>query len=146
VDLVERKRVFDQIDLKDLTSEMLDRALKKDTRSISLDALAGMNDQGTFFRDVLKERLAAAEKDTSGAWHTILVVSAHTDFPNGSSLRIPQTRDCHCQVVYIRFSLGPNGSDDIDNMLKAYKPQVFEPLVWAEFREDFGRIYGQLLR
>jgi len=146
VDLQERRRAFDQIDLKDLTPEMVAQTLKKDTRSISLDALAGRLDQGNFFRDVLRERLTAAENDTSGARHAILVVGPHTKFPNDSGLKLSPTRDCHCQIFHLRFTLGPNAEDDIDDMLKAYKPQIFEPLTWEEFREDFGKIYGQLLR
>jgi hypothetical protein len=146
VDLEERRRVFNQIDLKDVTSEMLEHAMKKDTRTVTLDALAGRADQGTFFRDVLRERLTAAENDTSGARQVILVVAALSNFPNDSGLKLSPVRDCHCQVFHLRFTLGPNSSDDIDDMLKAYKPQVFEPLTWEEFREDFGKIYGQLLR
>jgi len=49
-------------------------------------------------------------------------------------------------VFYVRFALVPNEPDHIDDMLKAYKPQVFDPLTWQEFRQDFGKIYAQLLR
>jgi len=52
--------------------------------------------------------------------------------------------DCHCQVFYIRFALFPGERDDIDNILEEYKPQVFEPRTWRDFREDFGKIYAQL--
>jgi hypothetical protein len=31
-------------------------------------------------------------------------------------------------------------------MIKAYKPRVFEPLAWTEFREAFSKIYDQVLR
>ena len=40
----------------------------------------------------------------------------------------------------------PNEGDDIDDLLKPYKPRVFSPLTWKEFRKDFAAMYAELLR
>ena len=144
VNLEDQTRAFDEVDLKDVTPELLDGAFKKETGIVSLDALARSREQGTFFRDTLKERLLRAQNDNSGARHAIVVVSAASAFQNSSGLTIRRGGDCHCQVFYIRFALFPGERDDIDNILEEYKPQVFEPLTWRDFREDFGKIYAQL--
>ena len=147
VDLSERTRPLDGIELKGVTRELLDSTIKKDTSTVSVATLANEGSRGRFFHDVLRARLQEAERDVSEARHVIIVVSASSTFPDTSSLAIPSTRDCHCQVYYMRFALVmPGEPDNIDDMLKAYKPQVFEPLTWREFREDFGKIYAQLLK
>ena len=147
VDLTNRTLEFDGRDLKDVTREMLEGAINKDTNTVSIDALAGKADRGRFFRDVLKARFEEAEKETTGAEHVIIVVAARSTFPKGSSvLPLKPERDCHCRVIYVRFALEPNESDDIAGLLKAYKPRVFEPLDWQEFRKDFAIIYEQLVR
>ena len=144
VNLVDQTRAFDEVDLKDVTPELLDGAFKKETGIVSLDALTRSREQGAFFRDTLKARLLRAENDNSGARHAIVVVSAASAFQNSSGLAIRRGGNCHCQVFYIRFALFPGERDDIDNILEEYKPQVFEPRTWRDFREDFGKIYAQL--
>jgi len=147
MDLTNRTLEFDHRDLKDVTREMLEGAINKDTSTVSIDALAGKADRGRFFRDVLRARFEEAENETTGAEHVILVVAARSNFPKGSSvLPLKPERDCHCRVIYVRFALDPNESDDIDRLLKPYKPRVFEPLDWREFRRDFAVIYEQLVR
>jgi len=147
MDLTNRTLEFDHRDLKDVTREMLEGAINKDTSTVSIDALAGKADRGRFFRDVLRARFEEAENETTGAEHVILVVAARSNFPKGSSvLPLKPERDCHCRVIYVRFALEPNESDDIDRLLKPYKPRVFEPLDWREFRRDFAVIYEQLVR
>jgi hypothetical protein len=147
MDLTDRTLEFDHRDLKDVTREMLEDAIHKDTSTVSIDALAGKADRGRFFRDVLRARFEEAENDTTGAEHVIVVVAARSNFPKGSSVpSLRAERDCHCRVLYVRFALEPNESDDIDRLLKPYKPRVFEPLDWQEFRRDFSVIYEQLVR
>jgi hypothetical protein len=95
-------------------------------------------------RDVLRERFEEAERDNSGANHVIIVVGARHVFPSGASVTpLSPARDCHCKVYYVRFALVPHEGDDVDRLLKPYKPKVFEPLNWSEFRASFGRIYQQ---
>jgi hypothetical protein len=147
IDLTNRTLEFDRKDLKDLTKEMLEDAINKDTSTVSIDALAGQGDRGRFFRDVLRARFEEAEKETTGAEHVIIVVAARSTFPKGSSvLPLKPERDCFCRVIYVRFALEPNESDDIDKLLRPYKPRVFEPLDWQEFRKNFATIYDQLIR
>jgi hypothetical protein len=146
VDLTEGTRVFDRQDLTEITPEMLENSIGKDAKTVSLDNLAKEADRGRLFRDILMERLDEAARDTSGARHAIIVVSARSAIANSGSLTLPFTRDCHCQVFYLRFALIPNETDDIDNMLKAYRPRIYEPLSWTEFRDDFREIYEQLER
>ena len=146
LDLGARMRVFDRVDMKGITRETLDLALKRDATTVTLDNLAGASDRGRFLRDILQERLDEATKDNSGARHAVIVVSAANAFPNSSALALPAVRDCHCQIYYTRFALRVNERDDIDNILSAYKPRLFEPFDWRQFREQFGRIYEQLLR
>jgi len=55
-------------------------------------------------------------------------------------------RNCHCRLIYVRFALEPNALDDIESLLKPYKPRVFEPLDWQEFRKNFAAIYEELIR
>ena len=146
LDLARRTRVFDRVNMRGITPSTLDKAIRTETQTVTLDNLVADPRRGRFLREVLKERLEEAEKDTSGAEHAIVVVSASATFAGASGLAIPATRDCHCRVYYVRFGLVPHSPDDIDDMLKAYRPRVFEPLTWADFREDFGKIYDQLLR
>jgi len=147
IDLTNRTLEFDRRDLKDVTHEMLEGAINKDTSTVSIDALAGKAERGRYFRAVLRARFEEAEKETTGAEHVIIVVAARSTFPRGSSvLPLKPERDCHCRVIYVRFALEPNESDDIERLLKAYKPRVFEPLDWQEFRRDFAIVYEQLVR
>jgi hypothetical protein len=150
VDLTNRSFVFDRRDLKEVTREILDDAvtdIRKNSNTVSIDALAGKSDRGHFFRDVLRARIEAGEKESDGAEHVIIVVAVRSKFPKGSSIPplIPE-RDCHCRVIYVRFALEPNDFDDVDSLLKAYKPRVFEPLDWQEYRKHFATIYEQLVR
>jgi hypothetical protein len=146
LDLPERTRVFDQVDMKGIAADTLRNAITKDQSTVTLESLTRPDTRGEFFRDVLKERFEEAEKDTSGARHAIIVVSASSKFPNNSNLALSPARNCPCEVFYISFALVQHDRDDIDHMLRAYKPQVFQPATWREFREDFGRIYERLLR
>jgi hypothetical protein len=147
VDLMNRKRVFHRQDMKEITPELLDAALKIDTNTVPLTALADTGERGSFLRDVLKERFEEAEKDTSGAHHAIIVVGARSTFPNGSSLLpIPRSKNCRCQVFYSRFTVGRSEADDVDNLISAFKPPIFETLSWLEVRDAFGKIYEQLHR
>jgi hypothetical protein len=147
VDLIARTRVFDWQNLSEVTREDLDKAIRKESeKTVTLDNLAGESDRGRFFRDVLMQRLEEAARDTSGARHAIIVVSARSEFPNSSNLGIPAMKNCRCQIFYVRFALVPNETDDIDNMLKPLRPRVYEPLNWTEFRNDFREIYEQLSR
>jgi hypothetical protein len=147
VDLTDRKRVFDRRDMKEITLELLEQTIKKDTSTVSVTALAGKAGSGLFLRDVLRERFEAAEKDASGANHAIIVVGARSAFTNGSSLApIPRTPNCRCQVFYVRFTVARHGDDDVERLLKAHKPRIFAPLDWPELREVFGKIYEQLHR
>jgi hypothetical protein len=147
VDLTDRKRAFDRRDMKEITPELLEQAIKKDTNTVSVVALAGKAESGLFFRDVLRERFEVAEKDTSGANHAIIVVGARSAFSNGSNLApLPQAPNCRCQVFYVRFTVARHGDDDVERLLKAYKPRIFAPLDWTEFREAFGKIYEQIHR
>jgi hypothetical protein len=96
---------------------------------------------------VLRARIEDGEKETDGAEHVIIVVAARSKFPKGSSVPpLTPERDCHCRLIRVRFALESNDSDDIDSLLKAYKPRVFEPLDWQEFRKNFATIYEQLVR
>jgi hypothetical protein len=144
VDLTEGTRVFDQVGLSEVTPQMLTNSIGNDPKTVSLDNLSRESDRGRLFRDVLSERLEEATRDTSGARHTIIVVTARNAFPNSDSLTLPAIRDCHCKVFYLRFAMLPNETDDIDNMLKAYRPRIYEPLSWTEFRRDFEKIYAEL--
>jgi hypothetical protein len=147
VDLTNRTLVFDRRDIREVTHEMLGDAINKDASTVSVEALAGKADRGRFFRDVLRTQFEEAEKEATGVEHVIIVVAARSTFPKGSSVPpLSPERDCHCHVIYVRFALQPNESDDIEGLLKAYKPRVFDPLDWQEFRKDFASIYEQLLR
>jgi hypothetical protein len=150
VDLINRSLVFDRRDMKEFTREVLDdaiTAISRNSNTVSVDALAGKADRGHFFRDVLRARIEDGEKETGAAEHVIIVVAVRSKFPKGSSVPpLKPERDCHCRVIYVRFALQPNEPADIDGLLKAYKPRVFEPLDWQEFRRNFASIYEQLLR
>jgi len=150
VDLTNRSFVFDRRELRQVTEKMLDDAitgLVENSSTVSVDALAGKADRGRFFRDVLRARIEDGENESEGAEHVIIVVAPRSKFPKGSSVPpLSPERDCHCRVIYVRFALEPNDVDEIDSLLKAYKPRVFEPLDWEEFRKDFAAIYEQLLR
>jgi hypothetical protein len=145
-DLINRRLVFDMQNMKELPLERIEAEIRKDTNTVSFDALAGAGERGRFLRDVLRAKLEAAENDAEGAQHVIIIVAPRTEIPGISSLQplIPG-RDCHCQVVYLRVA-PKSGADDIDDLLKWYRPQVFEPVTWLEFRKDFGTIYQQLIR
>jgi hypothetical protein len=149
-DLINRSLVFDRRDMKEFTREILDdaiTAISRNSNTVTVDALAGKADRGRFFRDVLRARFEEAENESDGTEHAIIVVAARSKFPKGSSVPpLKPERDCHCRVIYVRFALQPNEPDDIDGLLKAYKPRVFEPLDWQEFRRNFASIYEQLLR
>jgi hypothetical protein len=147
VDLIARTRVFDWSDLSQVTRADLEKAIRKESdKTVTLDNLAGESDRGRFLRDVLMQRLEEAARDTTGARHAIIVVSARSAFPNSSNLAIPAMKNCRCEIFYVRFALVPNETDDIDNMLKALRPRVYEPLSWREFRGDFEEIYARLQR
>jgi hypothetical protein len=146
VDLSDRTIVIDRVDLKEVTREMLNNAINKDTNTVSVDALAGVADRGRFLRDLIRERLKEAEGESDGTEHVIILVAARSYLLKGSSAApLLPGQDCHCRVFYVRFALQPNESDDIDSLLKAYKPRIFEALDWQEFRKNFARIYEQLL-
>lgn len=147
VDLSNRSLPFDRVDLKSVSADQLGSAIAKDTQTVQFGDLVGQSQNGAFFRDVLKQRFEEAEKDNSGANHVIIVVGARQAFPSGTTLRpLSPARDCHCRVFYVRFAMVPLESDDVDRLLKPYKPKVFEPLNWADFRENFGAIYQQISR
>jgi hypothetical protein len=150
VDLTNRTYVFDRWDLKEVTPEILDEAvaeLGEDSTTVTIEALAGKADRGRFFRDVLRARIEDGENDSNGADHVIIVVGIRSKFPKGSSVPpLTPERDCHCRVIYVRFALEPNALDDIESLLKPYKPRVFEPLDWQEFRKNFAAIYEELIR
>ena len=146
VDLTNRTLVLDRRDMKDVTPEMIDSAINNDVNTVSIGALKGAEDRARFFQDVLRSHFEAAQKESDGAEHVIIVVAARSDFPKGSSLLPPSSaQDCRCRVIYLRFALLVNETDDIDDVLKPYKPRVFDPLDWQEFRKDFGTIYQQLI-
>ena len=113
------------VEMKGITLGHAAQAQSKRTRAPSRWTLSRREaNQGRFFRDVVKERLERGRKTTTQAPGTPLSSSApRTTFSNTSSLALSPARDCHCEVFYLRFSLVPNEGDDIDNMLKAYKPQ-----------------------
>jgi hypothetical protein len=145
LDLMDGTRVFDQVDLGKITSEQVHRELFKDRTTVSLDAMVGRAHSGALFRQALKDRLEEAENDTSGANHVVIVVNARSKFPDEATLKpLQSSQPCHCRVFYVRFALMPNETDDIPKLLKSYRPQIFEPLSWKEFREDFARIYERL--
>jgi len=147
VDLTDRTLVFDRRDLKDVTREMLNEAINKDRHSVSVGALSGQADQGRFFREIVRARIEAAEKETEGAEHVIIIVGARSDLPKGATVvPLAPERDCRCRIIYVRFALQPNESDDMDSLLKAYKPRVYDPVDWQDFRKTFATIYAQLLR
>jgi len=147
VDLANRTLVLDRRDMKDVTLDMIDSAINREVHTVSVDALKGSTDSGRFFQDVLRAQFEAAEKETGGAEHVFIVVAARSDFPKGSSLLPPSSvQACRCRVIYVRFALQPNETDDLDDVLKPYKPRVFEPLDFPQFRKDFGTIYQQLTR
>ena len=142
IDLMERKRVFDREDVQHVTPELLSAAVRKDTTTTSLDALAGMASNGRFITDLLKESFDRAEQDAPGTEHHIILVGTRTAFTESSIEPLPAGR-CRCSVHYIRFFLD-QGRDDIEKLLRNYKPQIYEPRSWPEFREQFGRLYEQL--
>jgi hypothetical protein len=142
IDLMERKRVFDREDVQHVTPEVLSAAIRKDTSTTSLGALAGMASNGRFFTDLLKESFDRAEQDAPGTEHHIILVGTRTAFTENSIEPLPAGR-CRCSVHYIRFFLD-QGRDDIEKLLRNYKPQIYEPRSWPEFREQFGRLYEQL--
>jgi hypothetical protein len=145
IDLADRRTVFDKANLKDVARDQLKNAIDVDRSSISLESLTGRVSNGQVVRDLLREPLQQAENDSSGADHVILVVGARRTFPGGVNLTPLQPKqNCHCRVFYVRFALVPNEADDVERLLKPYKPQVFEPLSWMEFRKDFAEIYAQL--
>jgi hypothetical protein len=150
VDLTNRSFVFDRRDLKDVTREILDDSvteIAKNSNTVSVDALSGKADRGRFFRDVLRARIEDGEQESDGAEHVSIVVAVRSKFPKGSSVPpLMPERDCHCRVIYVRFALEPNDFDDIDSLLKPYKPRMFEPLDFQEFRKNFATIYELLLR
>ena len=110
--------------------------------AVSLDGEAGMASNGRFITDLLKESFDRAEQDTSGTEHHIILVGTRTAFTENSIEPLPAGR-CRCSVNYIRFFL-ERGRDDIEKLLRNYKPQIYEPRSWPEFREQFGRMYEQL--
>jgi len=145
VDLSDRTIVIDRVDLKEVTREMLNDAINKDTSTVSVNALSGVADRARFLRDLLRERLKEGESD--GTEHVIILVAARSDLLKGSGAPpLLQGQECHCRVFHVRFAIRPNESDDIDNLLKAYKPQIFEATDWQEFRKNFATIYEQLIR
>jgi hypothetical protein len=147
VDLTNRTLVLDRRDMKDVTPDVIESAIDADVNTVSIDALKGFEDRASFFQDVLRAQFEAAAKETGGAEHIIIVVAARSAFPKGSSLKpISPSQDCHCRVIHVRFALQPNEPDDVDDLLKPYKPLLFEPLDWPQFRKDFGVIYQQLIR
>jgi hypothetical protein len=141
IDLMERKRAFDGQDVHDVTPELLRAAIRKDLRTISLSSMAGAAGNGRFIRDVLKEAFDQAEKDTSGE-HAILVIGARTAFRDDSLEPLPASA-CRCSVHYIRF-FQERGRDDVEKLLRNYKPRIYVPLSWEQFREQFGKIYVEL--
>jgi len=146
VDLINRRIVFDRKNMKELQLEKLKTEIKKDANTVSLDALVGAGERGRFFRDALRAQFEAAENDIEGAQHVIVIVAPRTEMPGVSNLQpLTPERNCHCRVIYFRVA-AKGRADDIDDLLKAYQPQVFEPMDWPEFRKDFGTIYQQLIR
>jgi len=147
VDLANRTLVLDRRDMEDVTPDMIKSAIDADVNTVSIDALKGSADSARFFQDVLRSHVEAAQKEAAGAEHVIIVVAARSDFPKGSVVLPPSSaQDCRCRVIYMRFALRPTETDDLDNLLKPYKPRVFEPLDLPQFRKDFGTIYQQLVR
>ena len=147
VDLADRSRVFDRTDMKTLSADLLRNAILKDTDTVQLEDLAGKATNGRFFRELLRERFKEAENDSTGANHVIIVVGARRTFSKGFNHRpLAPAKACHCQVYYVRFPLVRGEQDDVDDLLKPYRPRVFEPRSWSAFRGDFGRIYAELLR
>ena len=147
VDLSDRSLVFDRLDLNEVTREKLHGAIDKDWNTVSVDTVAGKSESGRFFRDILKAKFEEAEKESEGAEHVIIVVSARSKFPKGANVPpLSPERDCHCRVIYVRFALEVDESDDMKGLLKRYNPEIFSPQNWQEFRKDFATIYGLLLR
>jgi hypothetical protein len=146
VDLTNRRLVFDRQDMNELPLETIAAEIKKDANTVSIDALAGARESGRFFRDVLRAQFEAAENDAEGSQHIIVIVASRTAISGVSNVQpLTTVRDCHCRVIYLRFAVR-GGADDIGDLLKSYKPQVFEPTDWPQFRKDFGTIYQQLIR
>jgi len=147
LDLGDRSRMFDRVSLKDVQREALRAAITKDRTSVSLKDLADHPDNGKFLRDALAERLQEAASDTSGATHVIILAGARAVVPTKGMLEpIPAAADCHCKIFYVRFALSGFDKDDMPRLISAYKPRTFEPLTWAEFRDQFSTIYQQLLQ
>jgi hypothetical protein len=147
VDLEDRSRKFDRIDLKDVQREALRSAIGKDRSAVSLKDLAGRPDSGKFLRDALAERLREAAADTSGAKHAIVIVGARAVVPGTRNLEpIPAVAKCHCKIFYVRFAVTRRERDDMTRLISAHSPRIFEPLTWAQFRDQFATIYQQLLQ
>jgi hypothetical protein len=141
IDLLERKRVFDNQNADTLTPESLDTAVRKDLTTTSLSSMAGATNTGRFVTDLFKEAFDRAEKDTTGAEHVFIIIGARTDLGKDSIASLPAS-SCRCRVHYIRFFVD-QGRDDIERLLKNYKPLLYEPKNWPDFRDQFGKIYGQ---
>jgi hypothetical protein len=147
IDLGDRTRPFDRVPLKDVQLDVLRQAIMKDRGTISLDDLANRADSGQFLRGVIAERLQAAQADTSGAVHVIIIVGARSTLPGGAALApIRVGGACHCKVFYIRFTTVANERDDTMKFLADYKPRVLEPVDWQDFRDKFEIIYEQLMQ
>jgi len=141
IDLVERIRVFDRRDVQLLSPGALNAGIQKDLTTISFNAMTGMTGNARFIRDLLEETFDRAEKDTTNAEHSIVVIAGHTSL--SQSLTPLPARRCRCSVHYLRVFIN-DGRDDIEKLLGNFKHETYKPLDWPGFREDFGKIYERL--
>jgi hypothetical protein len=142
LDLWTRTRAFDRVNLKEVQLDALRTEIGKDRSVVSLKDLSDRSDRDDFLREALAKRLHEAEADTTSATHAIIVVGARRAFRDVTP--IPSKDSCHCRIFYVRFALSAYETDDMPRWLSAYKPRIFEPSGWPEFRDDFNTIYEQL--
>jgi hypothetical protein len=145
LDLLRREVLLEQRNIHALDWPALKEAFRKaDSSSISVQALEGRKENGTFFRDFMKQRLVESSAVTP--LRIFIVVTGSVLFSPGSDLEPLQMEEkCNCKVYHLRFRFAPDDVfDHLRGLIKPLQPKTFNLSNPRDLREAIADILGEL--
>jgi hypothetical protein len=147
LDLIRREVLLEQRDIQELDWVALQDAFHKaDSSLISVRALEGRKENGTFFREFLKQRLTTAPASEQVPLRVFIVVTGSILFAPGADLEPLQLEvDCHCRVYHLRFRLTQGDVfDHLRNLMKPLQPRTFNLTTPRDLRKAIAEILVEL--
>jgi hypothetical protein len=148
IDLLRRQVLLEQRDIEALDWGALKEAFRKaDSTAISVQALEGRKENGSFFREFLKQRLeSTVPAEDTNALRVFIVVTGSVLFAPGSDLEpLEVEADCRCKVYHLRFRFAQNDVfDHLRGLIKALQPRTFNLTSPRDLRNAIADILEEL--